>query len=69
VDEEKLEVAFTAGEDMGLPLVRGEWAHEGGLQCYPEIIQVRLWSRRTPFELVEEATGDGYHHFLASKPA
>ena len=54
---------------MGLPLVRGEWAHEGGHHCYPEIIQVRLWSRRTPFELVEEATGEKVTGTITFSPA
>ena len=65
--EEEVERAFVAGQELGLPVVHGEWAHEGGYHCYPRVEQVREWLRLARFRLVEETTGDGYHHFLAQK--
>jgi SAM-dependent methyltransferase len=64
-DREQVEAAFTAGTGLGLPLVMGEWAHEGGYHYYPELDHVRRWAGDTPFDIFEEAASDGYHHFLA----
>jgi SAM-dependent methyltransferase len=58
--------AFAAGRELGLPVVYGEWAHEGGYHYYPRIEQVRDWVRLARFRLVEETVGDEYHHFLVS---
>lgn len=66
-EEKDIETAFTTGQQLGLPLVYGEWGHEGGYHYYPEIEQVREWARLARFRLVEEAIGDGYHHFLVQK--
>ena len=65
--EEDVEAAFVAGKELGLPLLRGEWAHEGGYHFYPELPAVREWCRTSSFRMVEETSGDGYHHFLVRK--
>lgn len=66
-DEKELEQAFAAGLEMGMPVVFGEWAHEGGYHYYPKIERVREWVRLARFELVEETVGDLYQHFLVQK--
>ncbi len=65
--EEEIDTAFLAGREMGLPLVRGEWAHEGGYHYYPEPAAVRWWAEEASFEIVVERPGDGYRHFLLRK--
>lgn len=59
--------AYDAGQHMGLPLVQGEWAHEGGYHYYPPLERVREWTRDAGFTLLEEAEGDGYAHYLTRK--
>ena len=66
-DETELAAAYEAGRRMGLPLVEGEHAHEGGYHFYPPVEQVKRWTREAGFEPIGEAVGDGYHHLLASK--
>jgi len=66
-DPEEIRRAFEAGQQMGLPVMYGEWAHEGGYHYYPVIEQVREWLRLAKFQLVQEAVGDEYHHFLVQK--
>ena len=65
--EQELEKAFAAGKQLGMPVVYGEWAHEGGYHYYPKIEQVREWLRQALFELVDDTVGDFYHHFLVRK--
>lgn len=65
--EKDIENAFVAGQQLGLPVVYGEWAHEGGYHYYPKIKQVKEWVRRAEFHLIEDAVGDEYHHFLVQK--
>lgn len=66
-DEKEIEQAFLAGQGLGMPVVYGEWAHEGGYHYYPKIEHVREWVQQARFELVEETVGDLYHHFLVQK--
>jgi SAM-dependent methyltransferase len=65
--EDEIRKAFAAGQELGLPIVYGEWAHEGGYHYYPQIEQVRVWIEQAGFRLMEEAVGDDYHHFLVQK--
>lgn len=65
--EGEVEAALVAGKELGLPLVRGERAHEGGYHFYPDLPTVRDWCGGASFRLVEERSGDGYHHFLVRK--
>jgi SAM-dependent methyltransferase len=61
---EEIAAAYRAGCEMGLPVVEGELAHEDGYHYYPAIEQVRLWTAEAHFDLLAEAVGDDYHHFL-----
>ncbi len=65
--EQDTRAAFEAGKQMGLPVVEGEWAHEGGSHYYPSIAQVQRWMLEAKFRVLEEATGDEYYHLLARK--
>ena len=65
--EEEIGAAFVAGAELGLPLVRGERAHEGGYHYYPDPALVREWVAQAMLRTVEERLGDGYHHFLLRK--
>jgi len=69
VADEEVQAAYRAGQAMGLPVVMGEWAHEGGYHYYPAIEQVRAWVQEAGFTIVAEGTGDGYEHFLMWKVA
>ena len=66
--EHDLERAFQQGQDIGLPIVYGEWPDNDDVyHYYPSISQVKEWLQQTRFELVEEGEGDGYHHFVTRK--
>lgn len=56
--------AYGEGQKQGLPVVEGEYAHEGPYHYYPELGQVRMWASQASFSVFEEGEGDGYHHFL-----
>lgn len=58
------QVAFEQGQQLGLPVVYGEWVHEGGYHYYPAITQVQNWVAATPMRVLDETAGDGYHHFI-----
>jgi SAM-dependent methyltransferase len=64
-DKDDTAAAYRAGLAQGLPVVEGEWAHEGGYHYYPPIQQVRRWTHQAHFDLLDEAVDDVYHHFLA----
>lgn len=64
---DEITAAYDAGLRMGLPLVEGEWAHEGGYHYYPLLERVREWTRDAGFTLLDEAEGDGYAHYLTRK--
>ena len=66
-EPEALQQAYRAGRRLGLPLIAGEWAHEGGYHYYPPLEQVHAWLREADFALLEEREGDGYQHVLARK--
>jgi SAM-dependent methyltransferase len=65
--EPKLEQALAAGRELGLPVVYGEWAHEGGYHYYPAIDQVQVWLRQAGFRLAAEAADDLYHHLIVQR--
>ena len=65
--EKDIEEAFVAGQQLGLPVVYGEWVDEEGYHFYPKIEQVREWIRLAQFHLLEEAVGYEYHHFLVRR--
>jgi cyclopropane fatty-acyl-phospholipid synthase-like methyltransferase len=66
-DEHDLEMAFQHGQDMGLPMIYGEWINDDVYHYYPSMSQAKEWLQQTGFELVEEGEGDGYHHFVTHK--
>jgi SAM-dependent methyltransferase len=66
-DDSEIELAYAAGRQLGLPLVRGESAHEGGYHYYPKGEQLQEWLRQARFRLTEETVGDEYHHYLVQK--
>jgi SAM-dependent methyltransferase len=75
--EQDIEDAFAAGQQLGLPIVYGEWAYaggyhgewaqDGGYHYYPKIEQVKEWVHLTRFRLIDETAGGEYHHFLVQK--
>jgi hypothetical protein len=76
--EKDIENAFAEGQHLGLPVVYGEWAQEGGYHAdwaqegfyhyYPKIEQVKEWVQLARFHLIDEIVGNDYHHFLVQKP-
>ena len=65
--EPDLPEVFQTAVEAGLPVVEGEYVKEGGYHYYPAIEQVRTWVDAAGFDILEEAVGDGYHHFLMRK--
>lgn len=65
-EENQIQAAFAAGRRAGLPVVPGEWAHEGGYHYYQSIDLVHLWLEDAGFEVLEETLGDGYYHVTVS---
>lgn len=57
--------ACSEGQKQGLPVVEGEYAHEGFYHYYPTFEPIRTWMSRVSFSIIEEGEGDGYQHFLA----
>jgi len=66
-DEEEIARDFAASQQLGLPVVYGESAHEGGYHYYPKVEQVKEWLQLGRFHLIDETAGDEYHHFLVQK--
>lgn len=65
--EDEIEQAYRRGQELGFPIVFGEWADEEGYHYYPSMQQVKRWLRAASLALIEEAEGDGYHHFIVRK--
>jgi cyclopropane fatty-acyl-phospholipid synthase-like methyltransferase len=66
-DENEIEQAFIRGQELGLPIVYGEWADEDVYHYYPSLQQVREWIEQAGLDVTEEGEGDGYHHFVTRK--
>jgi len=64
---ENVRAAYLAGRELGLPLVEGEWAHQGSYHYYPTLPQVQEWSAAAGLVVVETTEGDGYSHWLTRK--
>lgn len=62
--EAELQIAYAAGQRLGLPLVYGEYAHHGGYHYYPTDEQVRAWIAEAGFTLLDMTEGDDYRHYL-----
>lgn len=67
--EDEIRAAYDAGKAMGLPVVEGEHAHEGGYHYYPALSQVREWIAAAGLTALHDAEGDGYYHMIAQKLA
>jgi cyclopropane fatty-acyl-phospholipid synthase-like methyltransferase len=59
--------AYREGLKQGLPVVEGEYAHEGYYHYYPALEQVKIWTTQMSFSVIEEGKGDGYYYFLVQK--
>jgi len=67
--DDEVAAAYRAGQALGLPVVAGEWAHEGGYHYYPSRGQVECWLDGARFSILAETDGDGYWHILARRLA
>jgi len=54
IDQKELLEAYNKGIELGLPLVMGEFAHEGGYHFYPEIDKVKEWLNITEFTIEKD---------------
>jgi len=66
-EKERVCTAFRDGIAAGLPLVEGEMLDGDVYHYYPDLDDVRALLREAGFVTLEEAAGDGYHHFLLQK--
>ena len=68
-DENENKGAFLRNQQLGPPVVYGEWPDEGDgvYHFYPSVQQVKQWIRQARFDLTEEGEGDSYYHFIARK--
>jgi cyclopropane fatty-acyl-phospholipid synthase-like methyltransferase len=69
IDANERAHAYREGQRQGLPVVEGEYAHEGFYHYYPALEQVRTWLNEASFSLIAEGEGDDYQHFLAQRAA
>ena len=67
IPEDELPTVFQTAIEAGLPVVEGEWVHEGAYHYYPTVQQVRAWVEAAGFVFVDGGDGDGYHHVLARR--
>lgn len=66
-DDAEIKSAFEQAQQVGLPVVYGEWVNDEVYHYYPSLEQVREWVEQAGFTILEEGEGDGYHHFLMRK--
>ncbi len=66
-DEAHLKKAYLRAQKAGLPVILGELPDETCYHYYPAMQLVKGWLKQVGFEIIEEAEGDGYHHFLVRK--
>ncbi|MEM8535085.1 MAG: class I SAM-dependent methyltransferase [Chloroflexota bacterium] len=66
-DDDEIERAYDVGKAMGLPIVPGEWAHEGEYRYHPKLEEVRDWLQSMQFAIQKEDSGDEYYHFFVQK--
>ena len=67
IEAEERDHAYSEGQKQGLPVVEGEYAHQGSYHYYPTFEQIRIWASQVRFAVIEEGEGDGYHHFLVRR--
>jgi len=66
-DEQQIRQAFKKAQEAGLPVIYGECPDEGVYHYHPTAQQVRDWSRKSGFVILQEGDGDNYHHLLLRK--
>jgi len=66
-DETEVKSAFDQAQQLGLPVVYGEWINTDVYHYYPSLGQVRESVQQAGLVILEEGEGDGYHHFLMRK--
>ena len=67
-EETEVKAAFVRGQQLGWPIVYGEWADMDEVyHYYPSLEQVRVWLRQAGFEVLHEGEGDDYYHFIVRK--
>jgi cyclopropane fatty-acyl-phospholipid synthase-like methyltransferase len=66
-DTAEVKAAFDEAQQLGLPVVYGEWINDEVYHYYPSLEQVREWVQHAGFVILEEAEGDGYHHFMMQR--
>jgi cyclopropane fatty-acyl-phospholipid synthase-like methyltransferase len=57
-DAEDLAHAYREARKQGLPVVEGEYAHNGSYHYYPPIEQVKRWLEQASFSVLDEGEGD-----------
>jgi cyclopropane fatty-acyl-phospholipid synthase-like methyltransferase len=65
--EADVEAAFVRGQQLGWPVVYGEWADNELYHYYPSIEQVKEWLGQAEFDVWREGEGDEYYHFIVRK--
>ena len=66
-DDAEVKAAFDDAQQLGLPVVYGEWINDGVYHYYPSLEQVREWIQQAGLVILEEGEGDSYYHFLMRK--
>lgn len=66
-DDNEVKMAFIRNQQMGLPVVYGEWPDEDVYHYYPSARQVKVWIQQVGLVLFKEGDGDGYHHLIVHK--
>ena len=67
-EETEVKAAFARGQQLGWPIVYGEWADMDEVyHYYPALEQVQVWLQQAGFELWQAGEGDAYCHFIARK--
>lgn len=67
LEEKEMLEAYKKGIEMGLPIVKGEFVHEGGYHYYPELDLAKNWISEAGFSVLKEDISEGYHHFVVKK--
>ncbi len=67
ISKEEKDEAYQLGKELNVPLVYGEFVHEGGYHYYPEIDVVKKFLKGNSFYIIEERISEGYHHFIVQK--
>ncbi len=67
ISEDETKEAFKKALKLGLPVIEGEYAHEGGYHYYPAIEEVKVWIKDIGFNMIKEGVSEGYYHFIVKK--